>query len=297
MNPAALFIAMRPWQWLKNVVVFAALIFAQLADDPRAVGLAVLAFFSFCLMSSAGYLLNDLKDLPLDRKHPSKCRRPLAAGKISPAAALLLALVLAAGGIGLAWIASDHTLPLGERFVLLPPLYLALSLSYSMFLKRLFLVDVLVIAMGFLLRVIGGGVALGVETSSWLLVSTFFMALFLGLGKRRSELGNRQRPEGAETRPVLASYSRELLNVLISSAAAALLVSYVLYTVSERAIQQFGGRGLIFTIPFAFYGVGRYLALVMRGEEGEDAAVVFWHDRPLQIAVLLWLATVGVIVY
>jgi len=168
-----------------------------------------------------------------------------------------------------------------------------------MVLKRYFLVDVLTIAMGFLLRVVGGGVAIGVEVSSWLLVSTFFMAVFLGLGKRRGELksvelGNAQ---DSATRPVLSQYNQSLLDILMGATAAALLLSYVLYTVSPDSIEHFGSRALFYTIPFAFYGIGRYLALTIQSGDADDVAVLFWRDRPLQIACGLWGLVVLYIIY
>ncbi|MFH0945598.1 MAG: decaprenyl-phosphate phosphoribosyltransferase [Planctomycetota bacterium] len=293
----ALIIALRPWQWLKNLVVFAALIFAQRANDPEAVLLSVLAFASFCLASSAGYLVNDLKDIDLDRRHPTKRRRPIASGRLSVPAAGGAALLLFLGAAAIAWFVSDHELPLGSRFIWIPLLYVGLSLTYSMILKRYFLVDVLTIAMGFLLRVVGGGVAISVEVSSWLLVSTFFMAVFLGLGKRRGELRSVAQGDSNTTRPVLTHYDESLLDILMSSTAAALLVSYVLYTVSPHTVAQFGSRALFYTVPFAFYGIGRYLAVTLRSGEADDVAVIFWRDRPMQIACGTWGLVVLLIIY
>ena len=293
----ALIIALRPWQWLKNVVVFAALIFAQKAGDPQAVLTAVLAFLAFCFASSTGYLINDLRDLKLDRRHPTKCNRPIASGRLKVFVAVASAVPLALGAFLLAWFISDQDQPLGSRFVWIPLVYLALSLTYSMVLKRVFLVDVLTIAMGFLLRVVGGGVALGVEVSSWLLVSTFFMAVFLGLGKRRGELKTVEQGEDGPTRPVLNQYDQSLLDILMGATAAALLLSYVLYSVSSKTIEQFGSRALFYTIPIAFYGVGRYLALTIRSGDADDVAVLFWRDRPLQIACGLWGLVVLFIIY
>lgn len=289
-------VALRPWQWLKNTLVFAALIFARRADDPSALLAASLAFVSLCLVSSAVYLVNDLLDLRHDRAHPSKRRRPIAAGTVSPGTASTLAVLLAAAGLWTGAAIEPAPGPWPTSFAPVPAVYLALGVLYSLALKRVFLVDVLTITQLFLLRVVGGGIAIGVEVSSWLLVSTFFLALFLGLGKRRGEVA-RMGEGTVASRPVLASYSPEVLNVLLSAAAAALLVTYVLYTVSDRTIALYGTRNLFFTTPFAVYGVGRYLSLTMVPERAEDPSLVFLADRPLQVATLGWLAAVFAVLY
>lgn len=295
MNVRALVVALRPWQWLKNVAVFPALVFGHRAGDAAALWLAGGAFATFCLIASAGYLFNDLLDRERDRAHRGKRLRPLASGLISPAVALATAVLLAAGGLALAGALGPHGVPAHERFIVIPALYLVLGIAYSAWLKRVVLIDVLVIASGFLLRVLGGGVVLGVDVSSWLLVCTFFLALFLALAKRRSELVN--EPEGAGARPVLEQYPVAFIDVLIAIVTAALLVSYVLYTVSERTVAEFATRALFYTVPIAFYGIARYLLLVLRGQDAEDPSLMFWRDRPLQVAALVWLGAVLLIVY
>lgn len=292
---AQILVALRPWQWLKNTLVFAALIFSRQAFDPDAALAASLAFVALCLASSAGYLVNDLRDAPLDRLHPTKRTRPIASGALSRGTAIGLAVGLATGSVAVGLAITRDSGPWIASFGPIPLIYLALGLAYSFVLKRIFLVDVLTITQLFLLRVVAGGIAIRVEVSSWLLVSTFFLALFLGLGKRRGELT--RLGTAPESRPVLASYSAEVLNVLLATAAAALLVSYVLYTVSDRTVALFGTRNLFFTIPFAVYGVGRYLHLSMVPERAEDPALVFLRDRPLQATTLLWLGTVFAILY
>ncbi len=293
---AQILVALRPWQWLKNTLVFAALIFSRRALEPDAVLAAGLAFVALCLASSAGYLVNDLRDLAHDRAHPRKRSRPIAAGTVSRGTAIALATLLAVASVAVAALVRSAPGPWPIPFTPIPAIYLALGLLYSLVLKRFVLVDVLTITQLFLLRVVAGGVAIGVEVSSWLLVSTFFLALFLGLGKRRGELA-RMGEGTAESRPVLARYSVEVVNVLLAAAAAALLVTYVLYTVSERTVELFGTRNLFFTTPFAVYGVGRYLHLSMVPERAEDPALVFFADRPLQVASALWLAAVLVVLY
>ncbi len=294
----ALVISARPWQWVKNLAVLPGIIFAQRAGVPADVAAVALAFTVFCLASSAGYLLNDVLDREKDRLHPAKKSRPVARGDLSPGQALVAALLLAAASLALAWFLGEAEAPPRHRFVLFPALYLALILAYSLVLKRIVLVDVLAISAGFMLRVLAGGAVIQVEISSWLLICTFFLAVFLGLSKRRAEFLNApahadQRP----TRPVLGAYDGAALDILIGATTSALLLSYVLYTVSEHTVEMFGTRNLFYTTPIAFYGVGRYLFLVLRPAGGEDPTLLLWRDRPLQVAAVLWLAAVLVIVY
>lgn len=292
----SLLLSARPWQWIKNITVLAGLVFGQQAGDGGAVLDAVLATVVFCLVSSAGYIINDVLDRDRDRAHPVKCRRPIASGELSTGPALLAAFILAVAGLVLAWWLGKASDSLGQTFIVYPVAYLVLTTAYGLFLKRFVLVDVLVIALGFLLRVIAGGVVVGVEISSWLLVCTFFLATFLGFAKRRAEL-DWGAEDGEKMRPPLSSYNPEVLNLLISVAAASLMVCFVLYTVSDRTIAEFGTRNLFFTVPIAFYGVARVLLTVIRSGDAEDPALLFWKDRPLQIAVLAWIGVTSAIIY
>ncbi|MBI4880412.1 MAG: decaprenyl-phosphate phosphoribosyltransferase [Planctomycetes bacterium] len=294
----ALVVSARPWQWLKNLAVLPGLIFARRAGVPADAAAVALAFLVFCLASSAGYFLNDVLDREKDRLHPAKKSRPIARGDLSAAQALLAALLLAATSLALAWFLGERNAPLPRRFVLFPALYLALILAYSLLLKRIVLVDVLALSAGLMLRVIAGGAVIQVEISSWLLICTFFLAAFLGLAKRRAEFLNvPAQAEERPTRPVLSAYDSAALDILIGATTSALLLSYVLYTVSEHTVEMFGTRNLFFTIPIAFYGVGRYLFLVLRPAGGEDPTLLLWRDRPLQAAALLWLLAVLFILY
>jgi 4-hydroxybenzoate polyprenyltransferase len=252
-------------------------------------GRALTAFGLFCLVSSSIYLLNDIQDYEQDRLHPEKCSRPLAAEKLSVGLVLgvtILFLVAAiAGGLGLSG-------PL--TLVLIA--YWVINFFYSMRLKHQVILDVFAIAVGFVLRVVGGGVAIGVEVSDWLLICTLLIALFLGFTKRRHELILLGR--GAEGhRQVLKEYSSNFLDMMISIVTASTVMSYALYTVSEETVQKFHTRNLLVTVPFVLYGIFRYLYLVYKKNEGGDPTQSLLTDRPTILNLFLWVLAVGFVLY
>lgn len=280
--------AMRPKQWTKNAVVLAALVFA-LGDLKQHAGLnliwaALEAALIFCVVSSAVYLMNDLKDVDLDRQHPVKRLRPIAAGELPVPAATILALLLAAGGLGAAWF-------MGPRFLAVAGVYLVLQLAYTHGLKKVAYVDVLVISAGFVLRALAGAVAIAVNISPWLLLCTFLLALFLGLCKRRHELVV-VNDAGGETRPSLRQYNEKVLDQLIAITAAATLVCYAIYTQWPETVDKFGTRMLGFTIPFVVYGLFRYVDNVYRKEMGGSPEQILLTDRHLLVDLALYGAAV-----
>lgn len=284
-----LLISCRPEQWTKNLVVLAALIFAeQLYHWPSLVA-AGGAFALFCLLSGAVYLINDLVDLERDRKHPVKSRRPLAAGELAPGLAMA-AVVLFAGAGMFAGFA------LGVRFGLSACLYFALMTGYSFFLKNIVLVDVLTVAFGFVLRAVAGALAIEVAFSNWLLTCTMLLALFLALSKRRHEL-TLLAGEASEHRRILGEYSPYLLDQLIVVVAASALISYALYTQAPETLAKFGTDRLIWTLPFVLYGIFRYLYLVHRKEQGGSPTTVLLNDRPILVTVALWAASIVMLIY
>jgi len=286
---------LRPKQWIKNGLVFAGVIFAGTLSDPRALGRAGLGFLAFSLLSGAVYLFNDLRDVEADRQHPKKRLRPIAAGRMSTGAAwtgLGLVLALAAA---LSWL-------LGPWFAATAAAYLGLNLAYSLGLKHVVLVDVMAIATGFVLRAIAGVELLrplrpDVELSPWLLVCTFFLALFMACGKRRQELLHQEESGAEARRRVLLAYNAPFLDTLVTVCAATTLVSYAIYTIWPGTVEKFHTTGLLWTVPFVTYGVFRYLWLTRVTDEGEDPSTTLMTDRPLLIDVLLWLATVGAVLY
>lgn len=286
---ANLVISSRPVQWTKNLLVFAGLVFGHRLLDPAAVVEALSAFAIFCALSGAVYLINDVADRETDRLHPLKALRPIATGALG----IRTALAAAAGLIAAALAGSSA---LGASFTAVAAGYLCLQLLYSGPLKHILIVDVLTIAIGFVLRAAAGAVAVHVEISHWLLVCTLLLALFIGLAKRRHEivlLAN----DATLHRRILGAYSEYLLDQMIGIVAAATLIAYIFYTVSPETQEKFGTAWLGLTIPFPLYGIFRYLYLVHRREGGGSPADLLLSDRPLLICVALWALAVTAIIY
>ncbi len=280
---------MRLSQWSKNLVVLAGLIFAHQATVASQLGRAWAAVLAFCLLSSAVYVLNDIRDLQADRLHPRKRFRPLASGLLSVKDAWVLVVCLLLGGGAVA-------VALGRRFLLVVVAYFLLNVAYTLWLKRMVLIDVLSIAVGFVLRAVGGVVALRPEPviSPWLLVSTLFLALFIAVGKRRNELLTLAR-DASRHRASLADYSPQLLDQMVPVVTGSTIITYALYAVTPGT--PGGSAGMVITVPFVLYGVFRYLYLVYRRGEGGAPAEMLLRDRPLQIDVLLWFVTVFLLLY
>lgn len=272
---------MRPKQWTKNAIIFAPLIFAQKFMEPSPVVTACLAFLIFCALSSIVYIINDLIDIEQDRKHPLKCHRPLASGKLKPRTALifLAGLIIAAGLCTL--------LLLNWQFALIAAVYIVLQICYSLWLKHVVIIDVFCIASGFLLRVAAGAEAIEVTFSTWLFFCTILLSLFLALSKRRHELVLLEGGAG-EHRRILFEYSTGLLDQMISIVTTATLIAYILYTVSGETVAKFGGDKLKYTIPFVLYGIFRYLYLIYQKNEGGSPEKVLLNDRPILVTVLLY---------
>jgi 4-hydroxybenzoate polyprenyltransferase len=266
---------MRPHQWLKNAFVFAGLLFSHTwANGPLVLRVAQ-AFVAFCCVSSVVYILNDWRDRAADAQHPVKRRRPLASGAISPLQALLLAGVLLAAGAALA-----HA---NGVLLILLALYVALNLAYSWRLKHVPVVDVSIIASGFMLRLLAGTVAVGIPPSRWLLLTGLFIALFLGFSKRKAETF--YEPE--QQRAVLEHYPAALLDTYIAATMTATVITYGLYATSIEAMQQHGER-LVYTVPVVIFGMLRYAYQVHRGR-GEDVSRDLLRDPWILAAGVAWL--------
>lgn len=271
----SLFILMRPHQWLKNVFVFAGLLFSHTWHKGPLLYQIVLAFLAFCCFSSLVYILNDWRDRASDALHPTKRLRPLASGAVSVRAALLLAVALLLAGLVLAW---------GNRVLLLIlALYVALNLAYSWRLKQVPVVDVSIIASGFMLRLLAGTVAVGIPPSRWLLLTGLFIALFLGFSKRKAETFH--TPE--QQRAVLEHYPAALLDTFMAMTMTATIITYSLYATSIEALQQHGER-LVYTVPVVIFGLLRYAYQVHRGH-GEDVSRDLLRDPWILLALAVWL--------
>jgi len=285
---------MRPEQWTKNLVLFAGLLFAGGLTDPALVGLSVQGFLAFCLLSGASYMMNDLVDLRSDREHPEKRLRPLASGALSPRAAGIASALAAGGGIGWSYA-------LGSPFGHVALAYVCLNVLYSLVLRRVVILDVMSIAIGFVLRAVASvevlvALAPDIELSPWLLVCTFFLALFLGLGKRRHEaivLGS----SAGDHRPTLERYPRSYVDALIGIVASSTIVSYAIYTIWPGTVEKVGGTQLVYTIPFVVYGVLRYLYLMLATGQGGKPAKALVSDRPLGLNIILWAGVVAIVIY
>jgi 4-hydroxybenzoate polyprenyltransferase len=281
--------ALRPLQWTKNLSVFAALFFSKNLFNQNALLKVCLAFVIFCLLSGSYYIFNDIFDRETDKEHPEKSKRPIASGKLGIGTAIVVMVLCA-------FISLTGAYFLGTPFFIVCLSSLFLQILYSLILKKIVIVDAFAIAVAFVLRVAAGGFAINVEISSWILICTLLLALFLALGKRRHEL--QLFGQGiASQRRVLAEYNGELLSHMISIVGASTVITYALYTVSESTREKFHTQNLIFTIPFVLYGIFRYLYLIHRKQQGGSPETILVTDKPLYINILLWLLTAGVILY
>jgi 4-hydroxybenzoate polyprenyltransferase len=271
----ALAALMRPHQWLKNVFVFAGLLFSQTWSNGPLVQRILLAFAAFCCISSLVYILNDWRDRASDALHPSKRRRPLASGAVSVPAALVLAGLLFIAGL---WLAAGNRV-----LLLLLGLYVALNLAYSWRLKHVPVVDVSIIASGFMLRLLAGTLAVGIPPSRWLLLTGLFIALFLGFSKRKAESFH----DEANQRAVMADYPSDLLNTFMATTMTATIITYSLYATSPETQAQHGER-LVYTVPVVIFGLLRYTYQVHKGR-GEDVARDLLRDPWILLALAVWL--------
>ena len=286
---SALIRLMRPHQWIKNGFVFIGLVFGHGWEDERLVGEALALFAAFCLVSSAVYALNDVADRDADRMHPAKRSRPLARGEIGVGHALVLCIALALSGLAIAAAVSLAAL-------LTAAAYVGLNLAYSAGLKRVAILDVFMIAAGFMLRILAGTAGIGIDPSKWLLLCGLMLTLFLGFCKRRAELlaasgaGNQG---GATGRAALEGYSRTLLDRMIAVSVAGAAIGYALYTVDPDTVMLHGTDRLILTLPFVLYGLFRYLQVVYSKGGGADPAWEMLHDPHLIAATAGWLGATG----
>jgi 4-hydroxybenzoate polyprenyltransferase len=278
-------VAARPRQWSKNLVCFAALVFADRLSNLECVLQAALGFLSFCLASSAVYLYNDIRDKDQDRIHPIKRKRPIASGRLGVRTAFIEAIILVLASAAL-------SCALRPRFRAVLATYLVLSLFYSLFLKRLVIVDVVTIALGFVLRVQSGIEVLAAPQSAWVLLCMFFMALFLGFGKRHGEISGLSGADAGNQRPVLLAYSIPYLNILLGLSATTALVCYSLYAVTVQTNETF----LLTILPVSI-GIARYLLLIVVETEGEDPDEMLTRDVPLILTVLTWALMCVAILY
>ena len=285
----ALLESTRPRQWIKNLLIFAALLFAKKLTDPVRLAHALLAFVLFCAVSGGVYLFNDMLDRERDRLHPIKSKRPLASGRLPMNVALPATLVLLTAAIAASFSLS---LPFGATALV----YVLINIAYSSWLKEVVILDVMFVGFGFVLRALAGAVAIDVEISPWLILCTILLSLFLAFCKRRQELEMLVEEAGGH-RSALREYSVGFLDQMISIVTASTVVCYSFYTISPEVERKLGTQYLFLTIPLVLYGIFRYLYLVHRRGQGGSPATALLTDRPLLICVALWAAVVCVVLY
>jgi 4-hydroxybenzoate polyprenyltransferase len=277
-------------QWIKNFFIFVPLLFSQHLFDLGYVRLSLLGFIIFSFTSSSIYIINDLIDINEDKVHPIKKNRPIPAGLVSKRKAIITATILA--------FASILFLPFTNlSFGITVLLYFAVTILYSIRLKNIVILDVFTIAAGFILRILGGAFIINVEISSWLMLTTMFISLFLAVMKRRSELKYVTGEDNASTRKVLAHYSHAFIDQMSTVTSAGVIICYALYTVSQRTVTVFKTEHLIYTTPFVVFGIFRYMYLVYIGEKGENTSDILLSDIPMIFNLGFYVLTIVAIIY
>ncbi len=289
-NMKSLIRLLRPSQWLKNSFVFTPLVFSKHLFDRSFYLDAIVAFIAFSFASSFIYIVNDLLDKEADKLHPEKKNRPIASGEISATQALFMAAIMCMGAVVFSVL-----LPVEFLFIIL--LYVAIQFAYSFGLKHVVLLDLFIIATGFMLRMFGGALAIQVMISHWIVITTLFLSLFLAASKRRAELVMITKQQLQSRREVLREYSVPFLDSLLIITSTGMAISYSLYTMAERTIEVFNSEYLIFTTIFVLFGIFRYLFLVMVRDKGENPTTLLITDAPTSINLLLWMATCVAIIY
>jgi 4-hydroxybenzoate polyprenyltransferase len=282
----AAIVALRPQEWIKNLLVFAGLMFGRKFDDPAAIADATLTFVAFCGISSAGYLINDINDVEFDRAHPSKRNRPIAAGELAERTAVLLAIALTIGALGLAFATVNW------KVGLIVGGYGAAQLAYSFGLKQVVIVDVMTIAGLFILRVVAGAQAVDAHASEWLILCTGMLACFLGFTKRRQEAVS-ELHQGTESRPVLEHYSLPFLDQMVAMVTAGTVLTYSIYTVDSPLI----GNEMMFTIPPVVYGLFRYLYLIYDRSDDRSTAAIVSEDKGILAAGATFVVVAFLLLY
>lgn len=278
---------MRPSHWIKNAFIFAPLVYGKALMNAESDLRALIAFFAFCFVSSSVYILNDIVDRNADAQHPKKQHRPIASGKVGVGSAVVQLAVVAAVA---ALLAARLPWQAGACIAI----YAMLNLGYSFGLKHVVLLDIFIIAAGFMLRVLTGAKSIQVDVSEWLIICTLFLSLFLGVAKRRSELSHIGR---GESRKVLEDYTPELIRVILNVSVAGSIMSYTLYTVSDHTQEFFGTDKFVYTVPIVMYGIFRYLYLDEKRQTAENPVSVLLRDPSLIATGIIWMLASVAIIY
>ncbi|MDP2941067.1 MAG: decaprenyl-phosphate phosphoribosyltransferase [Candidatus Omnitrophota bacterium] len=284
-----LVLSLRPKHWVKNIFILAAPFFSLQLFNPGNFSNLIAGLLCWCAITSAVYLFNDIIDKKEDLLHPDKKNRPIASGLINTSLALSIFILLALAAI-------MFSTRVNAKFTLLIVLYLLINLVYSLYLKHIFILDVISIAMGFVLRVVSGAALVNVGVSGWIIMCAFLVSLLLGFGKRREELAM-LKEEAVSHRKALKDYAQGFLERAPYCLAVATIICYMFYTVSGEAIRKFGNRNLIYTTPFVIYGLVRYVYIAYKKNKGADPTQVVFSDLSTVINILLWVTVTGLIIY
>jgi decaprenyl-phosphate phosphoribosyltransferase len=285
----AYFKLLRPKDWAKNLFLFIPLFFAgEISNTDKIIDISF-GFLAFCCIASSIYILNDYRDIEDDRKHPVKSKRPLASGAVSKNVALVIALLLIAAGFGLAWWIRD-------KFLFVLAIYFVINLGYSFGLKAIPILDIFLLAIGFVLRIKAGSVIAYVPLSEWIVIMVFLLALFMAIGKRRDDV-LLKLDSGVDMRKSIKGYNLEFLNVLLSLVCAVIIVAYFMYTMSDEVKARLGTYRLYYTCLFVMAGIMRYLQIIFISADSGSPTKILYKDRFIQIALLLWIASFIAIIY
>lgn len=280
---------LRPKDWAKNLFLFIPLFFSgELFDWPIYPRL-ILGFVSFCCIASSIYIINDYRDIEDDKKHPDKSKRPLASGAVSKGTSIVLCILLILAGFGLAYF-------IREKFLFILSIYFFLNLAYSFGLKNIPILDIVILAIGFVLRIKGGAVILHIGVSEWLNIMVFLLALFMAIGKRRDDV-LLKLSSGTDMRMAIKGYNLEFLNVVLSLVCAVIVVAYFMYTMSPEVLKRLGTYRLYYTCLFVLVGILRYLQIIFVQSASGSPTKILYKDRFIQISLLLWIASFYLIIY
>lgn len=283
----------RPFQWIKNLFVFMPMFFGGYLFNGTMWIESTMAFVAFSMMASAIYCINDIKDVKADREHPEKKKRPIASGKVSVTSAWILCLILVAGSEAICMFAIDQN---SLELLLVVNLYLVMNIAYCFGLKRISIVDVLIIAIGFVLRLVAGGVSCGIELSPWIVLMTFLLALFMAFAKRRDDVIIREST-GIVTRKNTIGYSLPYLNLILGMLAGVTMVCYIMYTVSPEVVERFNNSYIYASSIFVLAGIIRYLQIAIVNSKSGSPTKILLHDRFIQACCIMWVLFFVIIIY
>lgn len=280
---------LRPKDWAKNLFLFIPLFFGGEFGDPSKILSVLWGFIAFSLIASSIYIINDYRDVEDDRKHPTKCKRPLASGEVSKPSAVVICTLLIIAGFTLAWFIRD-------KFLLILVIYFLLNLAYSMGLKNMPILDIIILAAGFVLRIKGGSIISFVPLSQWIIIMVFLLAIFMAIGKRRDDV-LLKLSSGLDMRKSIKGYNLELLNVLLALVCAVIIVAYFMYTISDDVQRNFQTTRLYYTSLFVLAGLMRYLQIIYVVADSGSPTKILYKDRFIQITILLWIISFVFIIY